>query len=124
MQVLTCQCCRDLHHECYGLADQVCSQCQCNKKTCQDIVVKGVVLCLPPVRLHADTLVVISAPVAPCQGRQTVAPVKPLTQAKWVATKGKATSHPATRPQACKVTQVASPTPEAMALITPVAGLS
>jgi len=93
-QVPTCQRCQDLHHECYGLADRVCSQCQRDKKTCQDVVVKGEVLRLAPVCLHADMLVVISALVAPRRGRQTVAPVKPPTQVKQVATKGKAASHP------------------------------
>ena len=53
---------------------------------------------------HADTTVVVSGPVAPHWVCQTVAPVKPLTHAKWVATKGKATSRPMMQPWAHKVT--------------------
>jgi len=40
-RVPTCQRCQELHHECYGLPDRVCSHCQCDKKTCQDVVVEG-----------------------------------------------------------------------------------
>ena len=40
-RVPTCQRCWELHHECYGLPDQVCRHCQHDKKTCQDVVVKG-----------------------------------------------------------------------------------
>jgi len=36
-----CQHCQTLQHECYRLPDQVCSQCQRDKKTCQDAVVEG-----------------------------------------------------------------------------------
>src|SRR5882724_9642110 len=37
----TCQRCQSLRHECYGLPDWVCGRCQCDKKTCQDVVVEG-----------------------------------------------------------------------------------
>jgi len=56
-----------------------------------------------------------------------VAPIKPPTQSKRVAAKGKAASHPTTRPWACKVMQIMSPTPEVAevaAPITPVIGPS
>ena len=36
-----CKHCQTLGHEFYGLADKVSSQCQWDKKTCQDIVVEG-----------------------------------------------------------------------------------
>jgi len=45
MRVPTCQLCWDLRHECYGIADWVCGQCQCDKKTCQDVVVEGESFC-------------------------------------------------------------------------------
>ena len=51
MRVLTCQRCRDLRHECYGIADWVCGQCQHDKKTCQDVVVKGELFCFSLVLL-------------------------------------------------------------------------
>jgi len=38
---LTCQHCRTLRHESYGLAAKACGQCQCDKKPCQDVVVEG-----------------------------------------------------------------------------------
>jgi len=119
----TCQHCRDLCHKCYGIADRVCGQCQCNKKTCQGVMVRvshsASLSCY-----YADTTTVDSGPVAPCWIQQTVAPVRPPTQSKRVATKGKAASHPVMQPWARKVTQIASPTPEIVAPTTPVAGLS
>jgi len=39
--VPTCQRCQTLRHKCYGFPDWVCGQCQCDKKTCQDVMVKG-----------------------------------------------------------------------------------
>src|SRR5882724_5979280 len=36
-----CQWCQTLSHECYGLSDKVCGQCQHDKKTYQDVIVKG-----------------------------------------------------------------------------------
>ena len=56
-----------------------------------------------------------------------MAPVDPPIQAKRVATKGKAATHPATRPQPRKVTRVASSTPdntEGLVPALPVAGPS
>ena len=38
---LVCQQCQALSHECYGLPNKVCGQCQRDKKTCQDVVVEG-----------------------------------------------------------------------------------
>ena len=29
-----------LRHKCYGLADKVCGRCQCDKKTCHNVVVE------------------------------------------------------------------------------------
>ena len=42
----------------------------------------------------------------------TVAPVKPPTQSKKVASKGKAIHRPTTQPHVHKVTRITSPTPE------------
>jgi len=36
-----CQHCQTLEHTCYGFAKKVCGQCQCDKKTFQDVVVMG-----------------------------------------------------------------------------------
>src|SRR5882724_4679447 len=57
-------------------------------------------------------VIVDSVPAARRRVRLNVAPVKPLTQPKRAASKGKATSRSTTRPRARKVTRVASPTPE------------
>ena len=127
MQILTCQHCQALRHHCYGLAAKACGQCQHDKKTCQDVVVKGE---FPHVFLghpFTDLTVIEPGPVAPCRARQMVAPVDPPTQSKWVATKGKAASRPMMCPRPCKVTQIASPTlevVEVLGLTPPVAGLS
>src|SRR5882724_2322706 len=73
---------------------------------------------------HADAMTVDSGPVAPHWGRQPVAPVRPPTQSKQVATKGKATSRPVMQPRARKVTRITSPTSEVVAPTTPVVGPS
>ena len=72
-------------------------------------------------------MVVNPVPAAHHRVCLTVAPVKPLTQSKWVAAKGKAASHPTTQPQAPKVMCIVSPTPEVaevVVLIPPVTGSS
>ena len=38
--VLRCQRCQTLHHKCYSLANKVCGWCQCNKKTCHNVVIE------------------------------------------------------------------------------------
>src|SRR5882724_3180617 len=119
MRAPICQCCRTLRHEYYGLAVKACGQCQRDKKPCQDLVVEGEsstgLLNCPLV----DAMVVDPRPVAPCRARQTVAPVDPPIQPQHVATKGKAASHPTTRPQPRKVTRVASPTPDIVKGLVP-----
>ena len=72
-------------------------------------------------------VVVDSVPAACRQVRLNVAPVKPLTQPKRAASKGKAVSHPTMRPHAHKVTRLTSPTPEVTGvevLPSPIAGPS
>src|SRR5882724_9078975 len=69
-------------------------------------------------------MTVDSRPISPHRVRQTVAPVRPLTQSKQTSTKGKAASHPVTRPRPRKVTRIVSPTPEVVATTPPVAGPS
>src|SRR5882724_6662427 len=96
--VPTCQQCQALRHECYGLPDWVCGRCQRDKKTCQDVVVVGKSPSHFLGYLWADTVVVDSFPAARRWVRLNVAPVKPPTQLKRVASKGKATSRPTTRP--------------------------
>src|SRR5882724_10398101 len=123
-RVPTCQHCQDLRHKCYGIANRVCGRCQCKKKTFQDVVVKGESFCFPLCGYHADMMAVDSVLVAPRRVHPTVAPVKTLTQSKRVATRGKASPCPMTRPWAHKVTRIASPMPEAVALTTPVMGPS
>ena len=70
-------------------------QCQCNKKTCQDLVVEGE-LSLVLDCSRTGMIVVDPGPVAPHQDCQMVTPVKLLTQSKQATTKGKAVSHPTT----------------------------
>ena len=72
----------------------------------------------------ADTMVVDPGLVSPHQARQTVAPVKPLTQHKWVTTKGKAVSRPATQLWAHKVTWIASPMPEVVGVMAPTSSVT
>ena len=57
-------------------------------------------------------MIVDSVPEARHRVRLNVALVKPLTQPKRAASKGKAISRPTMQPCLHKVTQVASPTPE------------
>ena len=68
-------------HECFGLANKVCGQCQHDKKMCQDILVEGESLCSVPDCLVTDALVVDSMAVAlhqacqkggPCQASDPV----------------------------------------------------
>ena len=40
-QFMRSQHCQTLRHECYSLANKVCGQCQCDKKTCHDVVIEG-----------------------------------------------------------------------------------
>ena len=126
-RVPMCQQCQALRHECYGLPDRVCGRCQRDKKTCQDVVVVGKSPSHFLGYLWADTVVVDSLPAAHHWVRLNVAPVKPPTQPKRAASKGKATSRPTTRPRPRKVTRVASPTPEVAdveVLPPPIAGPS
>ena len=117
-----------LGHKCYRLADKVCGRCQCNKKTCQDILVEGELPCLVPDCFLADALVVDLVAVSLHRDCPMVAPAKPPTQPKWVAAKGKgkAVLHPMIRPHACKVTRVTSPMLEVVKVValTPVTGPS
>src|SRR5882724_13499008 len=72
-------------------------------------------------------VVVYSVPSARRRVRLNVAPVKPPTQLKRAASKGKVVSRPTTRPHMHKVTQLASPTPEVAeveVLPSPIAGPS
>src|SRR5882724_6166114 len=108
----TCQRCQSLRHECYGLPDRVCGRCQRDKKTCQDVVFVGKSPSHFLGYLWADMVVVDSLPAARHWVRLNIAPVKPLTQPKRAASKGKVTSRPTTRPCLRKVTRVTSPTPE------------
>ena len=48
-----------------------------------------------------------------------MAPNRPVTRPKKVAAKGKGVSHPATQPQAHKVTCITSPTPEVAKIEVP-----
>jgi len=119
--------CHALGNECYGLADKVCGQCQCNKKMCQVIMVEGESDPLLTKVLSADTLLV--EPVAPAHHCVclTVALIKPQTQYKWNTAKGKGASQPATHPCTCKVTCISSPFPEVVAVeepTLPIAGSS
>ena len=57
-------------------------------------------------------VVVESVPAAHRRVRLNVAPVKPLTQPKRAASKGKAVSRPTMQLHMCKVTRLMSPTPE------------
>src|SRR5882724_3106495 len=57
-------------------------------------------------------VVVESVPAARRRVRLNVAPVKPPTQPKRAASKGKVVSHPTTRPCTRKFTCLLSPTPE------------
>jgi len=57
-------------------------------------------------------MVVDLVPAACHHVRLTMAPVKPLTQAKKVTSKGKAVPCPTTRLHTCKVMQIESPMPE------------
>src|SRR5882724_10705482 len=93
-RTLTCQRGQALRHECYGLPDRVCGRCQHDKKTCQDVKVIGKSPSHFLGYLWADTVVVDSLPAACHWVRLNVAPVKPPTQLKRAASKGKATSHP------------------------------
>ena len=66
-------------------------------------------------------------PAAHRQVRLNVAPVKPPTQPKRAASKGKAVSHPTMRLHMHKVTWLTSPTPEVTeveVLPSPIAGPS
>ena len=49
----------------------------------------------------------------------TMAPAKPPTQSKRVASKGKAVTRPTTQPHVHKVTQIASPMPEVIEVGVP-----
>jgi len=72
-------------------------------------------------------MVVVESVPAARQVRLNVAPVKPPTQPKRAASKGKVVSHPMTRLCAYKVTRLASPTPEVTegeVLPSPIAGPS
>ena len=90
----TCKWCQTLRHKCYGLDDKVCGQCQCDKKTCQDVMFEGESFSPFLDCPCADTMVVDSVPAAHHRVCLMVAPVKPLTQLKRVAAKGKAVSCP------------------------------
>src|SRR5882724_4928425 len=123
----TCQRCQALQHECYGLPDQVCGRCQRDKKTCQDVVVVGKSPSHFLGYLWADMVVVDSLPAARHRFHLNIAPVKPPTQPKRAASKGKVTSRPMTRLRPHKVPWVASPTPEVAdikVLPPPIAGPS
>jgi len=89
MWVLTCQCCRDLHHECYGLADRSAVSAIANKKTCQDVVVEGELLQLALVLSSTDMMVVVSALVALWSASSTVAPVKPQLRQSGLPRRGR-----------------------------------
>jgi len=72
-------------------------------------------------------VVVDSVPAARRQVRLNLAPIKPPTQLKRAASKGKAVSHPMMQPRARKVTRLTSPTPEVAeveVLPSPIAGPS
>src|SRR5882724_4554066 len=64
-------------------------------------------------------MAVIDSVPAACRGVRTVAPVKPPTQSRKVASKGKAVSHPTTRPHAHKVTRIVTPMPEVTDVAAP-----
>ena len=100
--VLTCQHCQTLQHKCYGLADRSVVGANMTRRLVKMLWLRvshsAFLLCCA----HADMTAVDSGPVAPHQVLQTVAPVKPPTQLKQVATKGKAASCPAMQPQAHK----------------------
>jgi len=93
-----CQHFQMLGPQCYGLANKVCGRCQHDKKMCQDVLVEGESPCPVPDCFLADASVVDPVPISPFRDHPMVAPAKLLTQAKWVATKGKgkAISHPTT----------------------------
>ena len=74
--------------------------------------------------LITETMAVDSMPVSHCGVCLTVATIKPPTQSKRVAAKRKATSHPMTWPQACKVTWVLSPTLEITEVVVPIPPVS
>ena len=63
-------------------------------------------------------MVVDSVPTAH-RGVQTVAPVKPPTQSRKVASKGKAVPCPTMQPHVCKVTQIVAPMPEVADVAAP-----
>ena len=72
-------------------------------------------------------MVVDPVPAAHCHIRLTVAPVKPPTQLKKIASKMKAVPHPTTRLCVRKVTQITSPMPKVAGVEAPsppIAGLS
>ena len=106
-----CQHCQTLQHECYSLTDTVCGQCQWDKKTCQDVIVKGEPFSLDINFPSTETVVVDPVPAAHCWVHLTVAPTKSATQPKKVTAKGKAVSQMVTQPQASKIMQVTSPSP-------------
>ena len=63
-------------------------------------------------------------PVTHHQVRLMVAPIKLATQPKKVAAKENGVSHPATQPQACKIMQVTSPSPEVVEVPVPVPAIA
>jgi len=72
-----------------GLPDWVCGQCQCDKKTCQDVMVEGELFCPSVVCQHADAMTVDSVQL-PCVGFDNQWPLfRPPTQSKQVTTRGR-----------------------------------
>jgi len=69
--------------------------------------------------LCVDMKVVDPVPAGCRCVRLTMAPAKPLTQLKRVASKGKAVTRPTTQPRTCKVTRIASPMPEVIEVGVP-----
>jgi len=115
-----CQHCQMLHHKCYSLANKVCGHCQCDKKTCQDMVVEGKSSFQDISVPSSDSLVVYLVPAA----HHWVCPMVAPTRARKVAAKGNEVVHLATHLWACKVTWIASPSPKAAISTPPVAGPS
>ena len=106
-----CQRCQALHHECYGLPDRVCGCCQRDKRPVKTLWLRVSLFFDFLTVFRIDPMVVDSMPSA-CRVFWTMAPVKPPTQPRKVAPKGKAVPHPTMRPCVHKVTQIVTLMPE------------